>query len=271
MFFCLLAFVVYALGPTVRRLSKRSTLDHLERIARRFGGEVVPAANGDFCAQLRINGQTYRVRICNGTDASPNLFLNVSTHWIPKPIQETDQIDLGLSPASFRMSITSAQTWNGLSFVKDVKTGNEYFDRRYFVQTNDVQILLDTLTAECQVLLNKIYVQFYERCEVRIVANQLQLDSAFRGFKPVKTFVIIRNFAELYQRLLSANEVAHSVDVDVIDFGGSTTCLICGEVVAHDPVKCRSCKTGYHLDCWEYVGRCGRYACGEQFYVASAD
>lgn len=261
------ALLLFAL-LAVRKLGRRTKLDHLERIANRFHGSVVALAD-EHCVQMRIKGQTYRVRICDGTEEYPNSFLSVSTLWIPRQVPQEKGVRPDRNPANFCMSVTSAQSWNGLSDSQDMEIGNEFFDNRFSVQTNDVQLLVDTLTTECQSLIHKIYVQFYERCELRIAGNQLQLDSAFRSFRPGKTFVIIRCFAELYQALLLANEVAHAMDVDAIDLGGTTTCLICGDVVDVESVKCRSCLTEYHRDCWEYVGRCGRYACGDQYYVAS--
>ena len=100
------------------------------------------------------------------------------------------------------------------------------------------------------------------------MGNELQLDNCIRSNQPAKVFVVIRFFAELHGLLLMANEVASSIDVDAVELSGDTTCLICGEVVDQQVVQCRSCMTEYHRDCWEYVGSCGRYACGEDNFLS---
>lgn len=40
-------------------------------------------------------------------------------------------------------------------------------------------------------------------------------------------------------------------------------CRVCGEAIREGLVFCRRCKTPHHRDCWQYVGRCSVFACGE--------
>ena len=40
-------------------------------------------------------------------------------------------------------------------------------------------------------------------------------------------------------------------------------CRICGEEIREGLVFCRRCKTPHHRECWQYVGRCSVFACGE--------
>ncbi len=43
----------------------------------------------------------------------------------------------------------------------------------------------------------------------------------------------------------------------------SVRCPICTEPPRNKIVVCASCKTLHCLDCWQYNGRCGMFACGE--------
>ncbi len=40
-------------------------------------------------------------------------------------------------------------------------------------------------------------------------------------------------------------------------------CRICGEEIREGLVFCGRCKTPHHRECWQYVGRCSVFACGE--------
>jgi hypothetical protein len=40
-------------------------------------------------------------------------------------------------------------------------------------------------------------------------------------------------------------------------------CRVCGEEIREGLVFCRRCKTPHHRECWQYVGRCSVFACGE--------
>jgi hypothetical protein len=40
-------------------------------------------------------------------------------------------------------------------------------------------------------------------------------------------------------------------------------CRVCGEEIREGLVFCRRCKTPHHRECWQYVGRCCVFACGE--------
>lgn len=272
---CFIAFFLAIFGPafhdlraSIPRPSKiRGGRDLLDRIARRFKGSVVTQDVRNPYASVLIQGRYYRVQLCRSKFKDSREFICISASWKPTPIRniESSNPDTGEPAPNFRVSITPTRTWEGLKGIQDVEIGNLFFDTRFVIQSNDQEILLDTLTKQCQILINTIYSQYYERqFELRIVGGELQLDSYFQISRPGKTFLIIRTFAELHRELLAANEVAYSVDVDTIRLSGETTCLICGELVSEKSVKCRSCNTEYHEDCWQYLGSCGRYACGEK-------
>jgi len=40
-------------------------------------------------------------------------------------------------------------------------------------------------------------------------------------------------------------------------------CPVCGTAMTSQTVRCEACRTPHHLECWQYLGRCSTYACGE--------
>jgi hypothetical protein len=51
--------------------------------------------------------------------------------------------------------------------------------------------------------------------------------------------------------------------IEVVEISSrAAQCQICGCVIDEAPVRCASCGTAHHADCWEYNGICSVYACG---------
>lgn len=71
---------------------------------------------------------------------------------------------------------------------------------------------------------------------------------------------------ELAERLRPRQESGPGVTmstVDDVELPGF--CRVCGEHLAGDLVRCRTCERPHHRDCWVYAGRCSTFGCaGEQ-------
>ena len=79
---------------------------------------------------------------------------------------------------------------------------------------------------------------------------------------------LIRTGQAIYdQFLLALADGIDFVEPEVLQPLEAVRCRVCGESIEHDLVSCRACKTPHHLECWEYVGQCSTYACGETAYV----
>jgi len=39
------------------------------------------------------------------------------------------------------------------------------------------------------------------------------------------------------------------------------TCQVCGASMKGGTVRCETCRTPHHRECWNYLGRCSTYAC----------
>lgn len=51
--------------------------------------------------------------------------------------------------------------------------------------------------------------------------------------------------------------------IEVVEVATRTArCQICGCAIGEAPVRCASCGTAHHAECWEYNGACSVYACG---------
>lgn len=145
------------------------------------------------------------------------------------------------------------------------QSGWREFDERYSIRTSD-----RTLTAT---LMNQVALHQIEQLRRQPHPSGLLVEIHRGGFQISKSFAIqrsadllafVRVGLELYdQNLLSATEGIAFLQQPVAQPLEHVVCQICGEPIVDDLVFCRHCKTPHHRDCWQYVGRCSVFGCGE--------
>lgn len=262
--FCVLAMGVLAITAGWSSIAKLGPQSLLDRIATRYRASV-HRRGGERYVLIRIAKRLYHTKVQLGGDSRTRPFLSISANWSDQNYLETLR-NKRKGETTFRMSITPeslSKRKSGLLNTTDIRIGDDRFDNRFFIQSNDSELIPEMLTSQAQELITKLFRQSYsEIFELRVVDNQLQLDQGVDPGNPQKAFTIIRLFAELHVLLTHAAEAAQEIDIEAIVLKGDATCLICGEEVTDRNVNCRSCRTEYHRECWEYIGKCGRYACG---------
>ncbi len=270
-FFFIVVFIVIALIwfnwllPKVYGLSgKHGRLNVLNRIARVFKGQTIQPRNGVPYVLIRVHGQLYRVAIRSGAGQArvPQNFLNISA-----VMNANDQSADGGKP--FQMSLTLERFERKKVRVPDLELGKPDFDRCFYIRTNDEKRAVETLTSQTQHLIHDIHLQAaIFRFELHLAGRQIQLDKGISiDESPAKLFRMIRLFVDLHQSLSETQLSLGQIEIEQVLLR-DTVCLICGETVADPKVTCSSCETEYHLDCWNYIGQCGRYACGGTKYLA---
>ena len=77
---------------------------------------------------------------------------------------------------------------------------------------------------------------------------------------------IIRRFVNAYFVLTkSALDLSGSLHVKAVSVDSeNAVCMICGEAILQRRVQCRRCHTPHHQECWDYLGQCSTYGCGEK-------
>jgi len=95
---------------------------------------------------------------------------------------------------------------------------------------------------------------------------QIDVDHALVAYDALHQ--LIRTGLAIYdQFLLASADGIEFVEPEELQPLESVRCRVCGEPILHGLVACRACKTPHHLECWEYIGHCSTYACGETRYV----
>ncbi len=155
--------------------------------------------------------------------------------------------------------------------VDDIRIGDEEFDPRYVIKSNDQGFIREYLDARTRQAIEDLRSLLgNDRILISVNASRLMI----RKYAILGEIDELTAFSELscrlYDRILffwqkfsgiEILEQAESAEADPV-------CQVCGmKVDAVTRVHCRRCKTPHHKDCWEYNGHCSTYACGEERFV----
>ena len=157
----------------------------------------------------------------------------------------------------------------GRKALLDISLGVPEFDDRYSIYGNhqkDANQLLSSavqwkIEQLCQLVPgDAIYVSILKK-QVKIVCPVF-----IKGVQPLDDFV--RLGLELFDQLkLTLSEGISFQQDDIANTVESLQCPVCSSNVEGVMVMCVRCKTPHCLDCWQYNGKCGMFACGENRYV----
>lgn len=233
----------------------------LDQIAIRFGGRVEP---GDLVrfpqVRLQIHNYPAVLRYLNVGEDSTHTQLTVT--W-PGP-----KLRCELHPQTAFSGIRA------LLGMEDIIIGYPKFDAAYVITGNDKKTIRELLTPRVQHLIDQLAdvsqqdVFSHSRIQVKWSGGSLTITKptylvSYESLERLVSFT-----AELFAEALgTSSEGIEYVSNITQPEAAEAYCQICGERLSGDLVRCPSCRTPHHRDCWEYFGGCSTYACGQKEYV----
>ena len=219
----------------------------LDEIRSRYGGKFIRQKRGG-SVQFNNNGTTFLVSTRRqGTRA----ILKIKTQW---PI------------AVFRMKVfpdTLDPKLKNFLGMQDIEIGAPEFDKAYVIQSNEPE--------EVARILSPVQHQLMDlgRFDLTVTTGRCQFEKEIDQFRTPRQIVdvFVKAYFSMRDGILETEQIQM-----VVTEQEDSICMVCGEEVTKDPVTCRSCKTPHHRDCWEYLGMCSTYGCGQKRYrIDSAD
>jgi len=157
----------------------------------------------------------------------------------------------------------------GQSFLKmfgaqDLEVGDPLFDSQY------------VLKATPATLVRQLFSGRGQRDGIRIVRRLSGFIRPTFDLDAQTVTVQVRQYLRGESELLNLIESAREFTAFVLDpvapagivleevkilSGGA--CPVCGTAMTSQTVRCQTCRTPHHSECWQYLGRCSTYACGE--------
>ena len=160
--------------------------------------------------------------------------------------------------------------------MRDFTIGVTDFDRVFVIKSNERQRVRELLNASVQgqiVALRRlarngdIYVCVQSgRWLIKVQVSAGDQHHLMRVLQ--RTVAVVISLHEQALATMSAGiDFVQAANKEMID--EETICQICGEPIISRKVLCRSCKTAHHRDCWEYIGVCSTYGCGNASFQAA--
>ncbi len=152
--------------------------------------------------------------------------------------------------------------------MQDIKVGHPKFDARFVVQSNDESRLLEILKPD---VLAAIY-SLGKDAVLNINGANIRLERHFDLSDQVGVNRLVQLFVDAYFALVeSAQDLTGSLQVSAVSLvSENEVCMICGENIVERRVHCRRCQTPHHQECWEYLGQCSTFGCGETKWQISS-
>lgn len=184
-------------------------------------------------------------------------------------------IEAHLPMGKFRLFVHPFEQVRAQGFrnVVDFPVGDHHFDSRFLVQTNEGDQARRLLSDDVRGTVHRLAdVVEPDSMSLTFNAGRAKFFVPLPSGERDRTVHFALEVLQAVQRELGiwsdddviVEIVPKSISVEVAD------CLVCGDEVVEDLVKCRHCRTPHHHECWVYIGKCSVYGCGSSRFDAQA-
>jgi hypothetical protein len=226
------------------------------RVARRFNGQS--HGGGIFGRPMfhfHHGGTFVRVDIYSTGGKSPTYYTQVHLAW-PDPKARCE-----LYPERFTSRVGK------MLGMADVEIGSPDFDRDFIISGSSPRDLRELLTPPVQTAIYRLrHMLHNDYIYVSIGGGKLLLKKLGLIRSDAGLIEYIEAALDLYDCALGGAAAGIEIVGDAPLASSEVVCQICGEMITHELVHCRRCKTPHHEDCWEYFGGCSTFGCGEKRY-----
>lgn len=255
-FLILLLAAMLAAGSATHSLANRSRRRFVyESLARRYAGSRVPGG--------LLRPMTLQLRY-GDTRAS----LRETSHSWPY-LQRCTELTIAWPDVEFRCEILPRKLvahHQASSYVRELATGDAAFDAEFVVRGTNEKAVRQLVRDGVRWQVRRISQLFFSNSAcVLIQFGQIIVRKPESLWKLDDLQLFVERSLELYdQIMLTRASGIEFLDGDEAQTLADVICPVCGETIARQLVFCRRCKTPHHADCWEFVGTCSVYGCGEK-------
>lgn len=150
-----------------------------------------------------------------------------------------------------------------------VRVGDQEFDHGYVVQANDPDMAREFLCPSVRWAignLSRIAPPGGMLISINPERLLVQVDRNLAQHGDTLPYAV-REALVIHDGLTQGVAARLTQGIAIVSAGaadeeeGPPVCKVCGEAITGPAVRCASCKTPHHRDCWEFVGACSIYGC----------
>ncbi len=243
---------------------KAATKSRFESLAARFDSQLYSdnLLSSSFAFNFQHRGYQIAVAIHRQPQASTNAgmyLLNVRIGWPDR----TSRLILYPETLPDRL-----KKFIGL---EDIVIGSPHFDSCFIIQGNP-DTVRELLTPIVQQRVDALALRGKHRdVHVSIVGGQFAASKHFSRKSPEEIiYFTILQCRDLYDSMIDSIDTGiqfvddAGIETATVTNNHEATCMVCGESISEQKVYCRSCQTPHHMECWNYIGMCSTYGCGQR-------
>ena len=185
----------------------------------------------------------------------------VVLHTVHVAVQADPEVELDVTRES-----VFGRLGNWLGLARDVKTGDDAFDKRFWLESKTERRTKRAMGAGLKALVQRLFADYsVERLVVedgwlQIVAQESALDTLAYD----EVLELLDEAAETFDRVPILVKTLGGERRALRDPSGAVRCAYChGEIDGSedDLVACKRCHTVLHDDCWEELTHCPLLGC----------
>ena len=222
-----------------------------ESLARRLQGRYLPASLVSHpCIEFSMAGRNAVVEFV------PAQRSDQGRTWVAVPLQCASPGTLHIVHAGFNGSFLE------MFGAQDISIGDPAFDAAYVVRATPPSLAAQVFSPHrrSRVIAAVRRLEFLRRPAIELTRDQLriQVHEEVRGEVPAMQLV---KTAEEFLEFLPLKSPVTGIELADVKIAVDTGCPVCGTTLGATAVRCESCRTPHHSECWTYVGQCSTYAC----------
>lgn len=244
----LLVVGVLALMIFLLHWNAKKTRERLHAVAAQFPGMTVEEGGLFRLGRLRHSGAGWRAIASffgGGKNSSPY-----------------SRVEFQLDKPLPSLKLTKQGMMSGIAKffgAEDVEIGIPDFDREYMIAAHPREFAGRFLDPKARALIGefRVFAPGGVSLLVEVAGASARVSVAAYWRDADRVVHYLRKAFELGDLLAARTETGAP--------RRAQDCPVCGQPASADAVRCRACSAVVHRGCWEYLGCCPNFGCGERF------
>jgi hypothetical protein len=154
----------------------------------------------------------------------------------------------------------------GQSFLKmfgaqDIIIGNAAFDRDYVIKATPESLAARIFSPNRRdrVIASMRRLRGMSEPTLSVIRDELVVKVSEAIEEEGAAMRLVQTAEDFLEYLFQVS--TPGIVLGELQMAPSGNCPVCGTAMDSKSVRCESCRTPHHLECWTYMGRCSTYAC----------
>jgi hypothetical protein len=155
-----------------------------------------------------------------------------------------------------------AQSFLKMFGAQDLEIGDRAFDAAYVVKAAPESLAAQVFSPERRgrVIETVKRLAGLPQATIQLTRDHLRVQAREELRNEARLMQLV-DTAKEFLTYLEVQPPPAGIELEELRTSTGTLCPVCGTALGDLVVRCESCKSPHHAECWKYVGQCSTYAC----------